>query len=114
MERKNLSVYDNMVAAFPEIQRKGKNNPYTSMNGNMFSFLDKEGMISLRLGKEDLKEATEKYGAGPSIQYGATMREYALFPDEFTEDEKLLHEWFARSIKYAKSLKPKPTKKPKK
>ena len=47
-----VAIYEKMVATQPGIERKGKANPYTSMNGNMFSFITKEGEIALRLPEE--------------------------------------------------------------
>ena len=45
-------LYDKLLATHPDIERKGANNPYTSVNGHMFSGLSKNG-LGLRLGKED-------------------------------------------------------------
>jgi hypothetical protein len=42
-----LVIYEKMVASQPRIQRKGAANPYTSMNGSMFSFITKEDQIAL-------------------------------------------------------------------
>ena len=33
-----IKLYDELILLFPEIERKGKTLPYTSVNGNMFSF----------------------------------------------------------------------------
>lgn len=48
-----LELYERLVANIPDLQRKGNANPYTSLNGHMFTFLDKEGKLSLRMNKED-------------------------------------------------------------
>lgn len=39
---KILAIYEKMVASQPGVEGKGKANPYTSMNGNMDSFITKE------------------------------------------------------------------------
>src|SRR6185503_8455133 len=44
-----LALYDALVAAHPEIERKGATMPYTSLNGHMFSFLSPAGAMALRL-----------------------------------------------------------------
>lgn len=31
-----VKLYDALVATHPDIERKGKSSPYTSVNGNMF------------------------------------------------------------------------------
>ena len=33
-----LVLYNNVVGNNPDIERKGKTTPYTSINGHMFSF----------------------------------------------------------------------------
>jgi hypothetical protein len=34
-----VAMYDKLIATIPEIKRKGAANPYTSLNGNMFTLL---------------------------------------------------------------------------
>ena len=36
-----VELYNKLVATIPAVERKGASMPYTSLNGNMFSFLDK-------------------------------------------------------------------------
>lgn len=35
----NEALYDKLIATIPEIESKGDANPYTSLNGNMFTLL---------------------------------------------------------------------------
>jgi hypothetical protein len=35
----NVDLYDKLIATNPKIERKGAANPYTSLNGNMFTLL---------------------------------------------------------------------------
>lgn len=100
-----LAIYEAMIATQPDIQRKGAANPYTSMNGNMFSFITKEGEIALRL-PEDVREAM---GAAPVIQYNSVMRGYATVPKSALEDPQELARLFAVCVAYAKTLPAKPT-----
>ena len=44
-----LELYDAGLATIPDLHRKGAANAYTSLNGHMFSFIDKTGTMSLRL-----------------------------------------------------------------
>jgi hypothetical protein len=106
-----LDAYDRLIAAHPEIERKGKNNPYTSLNGHMFSHLDKSGSMGLRLPTEEREAFLEKYGTALYVQYGATMKEYATVPDELLQNTEELAPYLEISLNYIKSLKPKPTKK---
>lgn len=48
-----VALYDALIDTNSQVVRKGAANAYTSLNGHMFSFLDKTGALSLRLGKED-------------------------------------------------------------
>ncbi|MCB0481177.1 MAG: hypothetical protein KDC83_07075 [Flavobacteriales bacterium] len=108
-----LKKYEELVAHFPAIQRKGKANPYTSLNGHMFSFLDKEARLSLRFSDEGQKEFMEKHNAPLSIQYGSVMRGYAVVPLDLQKDIEALKPYFAQSVAFISSLKPKPTTKKK-
>jgi len=106
-----LEAFDRLIAGHPEIERKGKNNPYTSLNGHMFTHLDKTGSMGLRLSTEEREAFVEKYGTEPYMQYGATMREYVTVPDKLLQNTDELAPYLELSLEYIKSLKPKPTKK---
>ena len=105
-----LQLYKDLLASVG-LEQKGKNMPYTSMNGNMYSFVAKEGYVAIRLSEEDKEAFMSKYNAGPAISYGATMRGYVHVPDEVLKDTEELGTYMKKSIEFAKTLKPKPTKK---
>ena len=114
MEKSKLiESYNRLVASFPEVSRKGKTIPYTSLNGNMFSFVSKEGDLGIRLSKENQTFYIQNTESDFLISHGAIMNGYIKVSDSIILDEKLLKETFAKSIEFAKSLKPKPTKKKK-
>ena len=100
-----LEIYETLAEPHEGVEVKGRANKYTSMNGNMFSFLDKEGRLCLRLGSDD----RAKFGDIPVIQYGAVMKEYVAIPEDILTSNEI-QEWFAKSVAYARTLKPKPTK----
>ena len=108
-----LAIYEKVVATNPSIERKGDTMPYTSLNGNMFSLLGKDGSLGFRLSKEDREEFLDKYKSGLMEQYGAVMKEYVLIPDKLLNSPKELKKYFELSYAYAKTLKPKPTSKTK-
>lgn len=108
-----IKIYDELVASFPEIERKGKTMPYTSLNGNMFSFISKEGSVGFRLSTEDRKWSMEEYQTQPMFQHGREMKEYVEIPSEVFKDSDVLKQLFQKSWNYAQTLKPKPTKKKK-
>jgi len=90
---------------------KGAKNPYTSRNGHMFSFLDADGKMALRLSKELQNEFRGRYETGPVLQYERVMRDYVSVPAELLENTEELREWFDRSFDWIGTLEPKPTKK---
>ena len=90
---------------------KGAKNPYTSRNGHMFSFLDGEGTMALRLSDELTEEFRSSYDSGDVTQYGATMRGYSSVPPELLADTGELAGWFDKAWTWIGTLPPKPTKK---
>lgn len=102
-------LYEAMVGTQPGIEVKGAKSRYTSMHGNMFSFVTQEGGIALRLGDDEVESFRAKYGTGPVVQYGATMRGYVLVPPTLLAKRAELAKWFARSVAHAQSLPAKAT-----
>ncbi len=107
---RTLELYEQLVATNPGLERKGKTMPYTSLNGHIFSFLTKEGMLALRLPKDDRESFIKQYDTELCVQYGRVMKEYVVVPDELLERTDHLKEYFDISFEYIGSLKPKPTK----
>ena len=101
-----LELYEELVATVPHLDRKGAANPYTSRNGWMQSFLDKDGSVSIRLGKEDLETFLEKYDTELSVQYGSVMKEFAVVPDDLLGTDELV-DWFSKSYEWVGALDPK-------
>jgi len=106
-----VELYDKLIAANPDIERKGKTMPYTSFNGHMFSYLSKSGSMGLRLPTVEREAFLEKYDTKLFEQYGAVMKEYVTVPDNLLENTKELKEYLDISFEYIKTLKPKSTKK---
>ncbi|MEO9484465.1 MAG: hypothetical protein ABJG47_13495 [Ekhidna sp.] len=106
-----LAHYDQLIEAVDGIEKKGKNNFYTSLNGHMFSFVAKEGYVAIRLPKEEKEVFEKEFGTKPAISYGAVMKEYVMIPDSLLKDTDKLKEYLIRSRQYIETLKPKPTKK---
>ncbi|MEM1048733.1 MAG: TfoX/Sxy family protein [Pseudomonadota bacterium] len=105
-----LQRYRVLVAASPGIELKGKKMPYTSMNGNMFSFLAPDGVLCLRLSSAECTEFMQAHGTEPVMQYGSVMRDYVAVPDALVTDDDALAALFRKSLENAQSLKAKPTK----
>ena len=92
---------------------KGAESAYTSRNGHMFSFLDGEGLMALRLSVELGDEFQSMYDSGPVVQYGSVMRGYVSVPAELLANTSELTAWFDKAYDWIGTLPPKPTTKKK-
>jgi len=106
-------LYEKLVATNPRVQRKGAAMPYTSLNGNMFSLLNKDGVLLLRLSDDDREAFVAKFKTKPVVMYGTLMTEYVAVPDELLEKTAQLKKYFDASFEYVSSLRAKPTTKSK-
>ena len=103
-----VALYEKAVATLPGVERKGADNPYTSLNGNMFSLLSAvTETMALRLPKEEREAFLKKYKSKLFEVYGAVMKEYVTVPDALLKNTKELQKYMALSHEYAKTLKPK-------
>lgn len=106
-----LALYDTLVATNPKIERKGAANPYTSLTGHMFSYMNSSGSLALRLPEKEREEFLKKYKTTLFEAYGAIMKEYVTVPDSLLKNTKELKKYFELSVAYIKTLKPKATTK---
>jgi hypothetical protein len=107
-----IVLYEKLLAAIPGIERKGADNPYTALNGNMFSLLlGPTGRMALRLPTDEREQFLSKYNTTLFEAYGAVMKEYVAVPDLLLRNTRELQKYLALSYAYAKTLKPKTTKK---
>jgi TfoX/Sxy family transcriptional regulator of competence genes len=109
-----LAQYDKLIATYPEIERKGSANPYTSLNGNMFTMLSPSGVMALRLPEDERKKFMAKHKTALFEAYGAVMKEYVAEPEELLKNTKALQKYLGISYAYTKTLQAKPKKKKKK
>jgi len=119
MEKKPVSeeqkeAYDRLLDTHPEIERKGKNLLYTSVNGHMFTVFSTQAKLGIRLSKADREAFLVEFDTTILESYGYNMPEYVTVPDDLLEDTARLAPYLKLSYDYVTSLKPKPTKKPKK
>jgi len=106
-----VELYDKLIATNPNIERKGANNPYTSLNGNMFTLFNPPGHLAIRLPEAEREKFIKKYKTRLFEAYGIVMKEYVAVPDSLLPKTKELARYLDLSYEYAKTLKPKPTKK---
>lgn len=103
----NLKIYDNLVAKCDRFERKGKNMPYTSANGYMFSLFNKAGEIGIRFSKEVQEKYLKEFDTTIYKSYGATMRGYILIPERMWSNTEIIVSLLNESYDYVMSLEPK-------
>ena len=109
-----VALYQALIDTHPEIEIKGKNMLYTSINGHMYSMLTAGGALGLRLPPGDHAAFFAQYDSGPFTNYGAVIKDYVRIPASLLENTQELAPYLQQSYQYTKSLPPKPTpKKPK-
>jgi TfoX/Sxy family transcriptional regulator of competence genes len=109
-----VALYDKLIATLPGLERKGANNPYTSLNGNMFTLLHQSRSLAIRLPEGKREEFLKKYKTSLFEAYGCVMQEYVAVPDSLLKETKQLQKYLESGYEYAKTLKPKATTKSKK
>jgi len=103
-------LYDQLIATNSSIERKGAANPYTSLNGNMFTLLH-QSRLAIRLPADKRDDFLKKYKTTLFEAYGTVMKEYVAVPTALLKNTKELKKYLELSYEYAKTLKPKTTKK---
>jgi len=106
-----IDLYDKLIKTIPKLERKGAANPYTSLNGNMFTLLHQSRTLAIRLPEQDRDKFLKKYKTTLFEAYGAVMKEYVTVPDSLLQKTEELKKYLQLSYEHAKTLKPKPTKK---
>lgn len=107
MFNENLIHYDALVDKCPRITRKGKSVPYTSANGYMFSFLNKDGEFGIRFSKEKQEEYLKSLGTTLFKSHNAVMKGYVLIPNKMFDDLDTLAVYLNESYDFVMSLKAK-------
>jgi TfoX/Sxy family transcriptional regulator of competence genes len=105
-----VALYEQLIATHPEIERKGAANPYTSLNGNMFTLLH-DSRLAIRLPEGEREKFLKKRRTKLFEAYSVVMKEYVAVPDTLLKNTKELQKYLKISYEYAKTLKPKATKK---
>lgn len=106
-----VAMYDKLIATIPALERKGAANPYTAVNGNMFTLLHQSATLAIRLPEGKREEFLKKYKTKLFEAYGVVMKEYVTVPDALLKNTKELQKHLAASYVYAQTLKSKPSKK---
>ncbi|MEM7329781.1 MAG: hypothetical protein AAF437_13645 [Pseudomonadota bacterium] len=107
MDRTQLiDLFERAIAASGQFERKGKANPYTSANGHMFSQINKDDQLGIRLPKPRQQALLDAYGAGPFKSYGATMRDYVCLTDKMLTDAALITTLLNEGFAFVSAMPP--------
>lgn len=101
-----VALFEAAISAANRIERKGKANPYTSANGHMFSQINKDDQLGIRLPKPRQKKLLDEYGAGPFKSYGATMRDYVCLTEEMLSDQALITALLEEGLAFVSAMPP--------
>ena len=105
--QEKLDAYKKLIESNPKIELKGASIPYTSYNGHMFSYFEKDGSFGLRLPEKVREEFLTKYKTTLFVSYGIVKKEFVLVPDKLLKNTEELKPYFDLSFKYVKTLKAK-------
>ena len=102
-----LHAYKKLIATNPKIELMGATVPYTSFNGHMFSYFEKDGTFGLRLPEKEREDFLKKYKTTLFVSYGIVKKEFVLVPDKLLSNFKEFKPYFDISFKFVSSLKAK-------
>jgi len=70
-----VALDEKLIATRPELECKGAANPYTSVNGNMFTLLHQSQRLAVRLPVDVREKFLKKYKTSLFEAYGTVMPE---------------------------------------
>lgn len=106
-----IAKFDAILAEIPEIERKGKTMPYTSENTFMFSQVNKEAQVGIRLNPQVGADFITKHNSKPYESYGKVLKDWVLIPESLLDDTEEMKKIFRLGSEHVNSLKPNPRKK---
>lgn len=102
-----LDIYKKLIDTLPGIELKGATIPYTSFNGHMFSYFEKDGTFGLRLPEKAKEEFLKKYKTTLFVSYGVVKKEWVLVPEKLFNNYEEFKPYFKISFEFVKTLKAK-------
>jgi len=106
----SLAAYDALIATIPMLERKGATMAYTSLNGHMFSYMNGDGVLALRLPQPQRDDFMQRYNAPLHQAYGVIQKEYVTVPADVLNDTSGLTPYFQASHDFVAGQKPKTSK----
>ena len=108
------ALFERLCALNDDTPCKGKKTTFTSMNGNMIAFLSPRGDVAVRMAKAERGAWLEEHPEAVVVQHNTVMKDYVGLHDELLADEQAVREIWQGMVAHARTLEPKPTKKPRK
>jgi len=102
-----MELYEKLIASVPKIEQKGAVHPYTSLNGHMFTYLDQNGTLGMRLPEEERKAFLKKYKTRLFESYGVVKKDWVTVPETLLANTKELKKYLEISFAHVQTLKPK-------
>ena len=109
-----LRLYERLIAATEGAEAKSNfGSAYTAVNGNMYSMISKYGVVGIRLPEAEIIAFLDKYKAtmfrgDPAWPPSKLM---VSVPDDLLANTKALKPYLELSLRHARTLRPKATKK---
>jgi hypothetical protein len=102
-----LELYTRLVASNPMVKMQGVTVPHTSHNGYVFSYLEKNGSMGLRLPEKEREAFLKKYKTSIFLSYDKMKKGFVAVPERLLRNANELKLYFDISFKYVNTLKPK-------
>jgi hypothetical protein len=109
-----LKLYERLIAATHGAEGKSNfGSAYLAVNGNMYSMISKYGVVGIRLPEKEIplfldKYKTTMFRGDPAWPPSKLM---VAVPDELLAKTKELKPYLELSLRHARTLRPKATKK---
>ena len=100
-------IYRQVIEMSNRFELKGKSMPFSSSIVHMFSHLNKDGQLGLRLSEADGEQFKRGHDSDIFKSYGAVMKGYVLIPESVLNNIELLGAYMDKSYEYVMSLEPK-------
>ena len=108
-----VSLYRQLLESVEGVDTKSNfGSAYTAINGNMYTIISKHGVVGIRLPEPErsafLKEYSTDFFRGDPAWPPA--KEFVAVPDDLLADTDALRPYLELSLRYVRTLKPKPGK----
>ena len=105
-------LYQRLLESVGVDARSNFGSAYTAVNGNMYTMISKHGVVGIRLPEPErtafLKDySTSLFRGDPAWP---PAKEFVAVPDDLLADTEALRQYLEVSLRYVRTLKPKPAR----